>query len=120
MIPSTEHGEVAAPAPIRTKDEIGQAWLSAVLKRPGLTITNVEEIGTGQMSQCYRVTLDDEDTVVVKLASEDPTSRATGQGMGAYAQGDLVLPGARRTDRAWVAEMLVRGDRRRWLVHARA
>src|ERR1700690_3750304 len=84
MIPSTEHGEVAAP--IRTKDEIGQAWLSAVLKRPGLTIANVEEIGTGQMSQCYRVTLDDEDTVVVKLASEDPTSRATGQGMGAYAR----------------------------------
>ena len=86
MIPSTEHGEVAAPAPIRTKDEITEAWLSAVLGRPGLTITSLEEIGTGQMSQCYRVTLDDEDTVVVKLASEDPTSRATGQGMGAYAR----------------------------------
>jgi hypothetical protein len=54
MTPSTAHGEVAAPAPIRTKDEITEGWLSAVLGRPGLMITSVEEIGTGMSSATAR------------------------------------------------------------------
>jgi Ser/Thr protein kinase RdoA (MazF antagonist) len=73
-------------SPIRTRDDITETWLGSVLDRPGLGIDGVEAIGTGQMSQCYRVRLGDGDTVVVKLASEDPTSRATGVGMGAYAR----------------------------------
>ncbi|MEA2124107.1 MAG: hypothetical protein QOI80_889 [Solirubrobacteraceae bacterium] len=57
-----------------------------MLERPGLEVAAVEAIGTGQMSQSHRVTLGDGDTVVVKLASDDATSRATGVGMGAYAR----------------------------------
>ena len=41
------------------------------------------------MSQSYRVAFSDgdaEETVVVKLASDDPTSRGTGVGMGAYCR----------------------------------
>ncbi len=82
----TESHRTASIAPIRTRADISEAWLAQAMDRPGLTITNVDAIGTGQMSQCYRVTLDGGETVVVKLASEDPTSRATGQGMGAYAR----------------------------------
>jgi hypothetical protein len=54
-------------------------------------LLDTERIGTGQMSQSYRVTFAAKDalangteSVVVKLASDDPTSRATGVGMGAY------------------------------------
>ncbi len=73
-------------SPIRTRDELTDVWLAQALDRPGLRIAGVDPIGTGQMSQCYRVRLSGGGTVVVKLASEDPTSRATGVGMGAYAR----------------------------------
>ncbi len=79
----TAAAELPTQAPIRTKDEISDAWLSDVLGRT-VAIDSVKAIGTGQMSQSYRVTLAGGDTVVVKLASEDETSRATGVGMGAY------------------------------------
>ncbi len=73
---------------IRTPDDIGPAWLSGALDRPGLEIASVEPIGTGQMSQNLRITFSQDggpaETVVVKLASDDPTSRGTGVGMGAY------------------------------------
>lgn len=68
---------------IRTADEITSGWLAAVLGRPALELRSVEAIGTGQMSQSYRVAFGAE-SVVVKLAATDPTSRATGGGMGAY------------------------------------
>jgi hypothetical protein len=86
MTMPTESRNANSPPPIRTKDDITDAWLAQAMERPGLTITAVERIGTGQMSHCYRVTLDGGDTVIVKLPSEDPTSRATGVGMGAYAR----------------------------------
>ncbi|MFL6160290.1 MAG: hypothetical protein ACJ72D_29725, partial [Marmoricola sp.] len=72
---------------IRLPDEITDSWLADVLERPGLAITSSDRIGTGQMSQNYRVvfTVDgSEGSVVVKVASDDETSRATGVGMGAY------------------------------------
>jgi hypothetical protein len=73
---------------IRTPDELTSEWLSTALGRPGLSCTGVERIGTGQMSQSHRVTFTENggpaETVVIKLASDDPTSRATGVGMGAY------------------------------------
>jgi hypothetical protein len=53
-------------------------------------VTGTERIGTGQMSQSHRVAFDGADggagSVVVKLASDDDTSRATGVGMGAYSR----------------------------------
>ncbi|HYF27039.1 MAG TPA: phosphotransferase [Baekduia sp.] len=73
---------------LRTPDELTSAWLAAVLDLPDLTLQGVERIGTGQMSQSHRVRFTDAGgapgTVVIKLASDDPTSRATGVGMGAY------------------------------------
>lgn len=73
---------------IRTAEEISSAWLAAVLERPALEVIGTERIGTGQMSQNHRVTftVDGEGpgSVVVKLASADPMSRATGVGMRAY------------------------------------
>lgn len=73
---------------LKSPDEITDAWLSAALGREGLKVTGTERIGTGQMSQNHRVTFTANggapETVVVKLASDDPTSRATGVGMGAY------------------------------------
>lgn len=68
---------------IRTSDEITSDWLSAALGRSGLEVAGVERIGTGQMSLSFRVSFGAE-TVVVKLAAEDPTSRGTGVGLGAY------------------------------------
>jgi hypothetical protein len=73
---------------IRVPDELTSQWLASALDRPGVQLSSVERIGTGQMSQSHRVSFTAEDgaqeTVVVKLASDDPMSRATGVGMGAY------------------------------------
>jgi hypothetical protein len=73
---------------IRTPEEITSEWLSGVLPGGPLEVSSVERIGTGQMSQNHRISYVAEDgaaaTVVVKLASDDETSRATGVGLGAY------------------------------------
>lgn len=73
---------------IRVPAEVTSDWLAAAINRPGIDVRSVAPIGTGQMSQSHRVTFVEHDgvqaTVVVKLASQDPTSRATGVGMGAY------------------------------------
>jgi hypothetical protein len=73
---------------IRVPAEVTSGWLATVIDRPMIEVRSVAPIGTGQMSQSHRVTFVGEDgaegTVVVKLASEDPRSRATGVGMGAY------------------------------------
>ena len=78
-------------AVIRSIDELTPAWLADVLGRGPIAGLRAEAIGTGQMSQSHRVTLDWGDaspgapaSVVVKLAATDPTSRATGVGLGAY------------------------------------
>lgn len=73
---------------IRTAEEITGEWLAGVLDRPGLAIGEVTAIGTGQMSGSFRVPYSsdgsDGGSVVVKLASVDPASRAAGVGFGAY------------------------------------
>src|SRR5206468_3651471 len=73
----------------RTPEEITDHWLMRVIHRPDAAIRSVTPIGTGQMSQSHRVAFVDhtgEASVVVKLASADPTSRATGVSMGAYSR----------------------------------
>jgi hypothetical protein len=78
----------AAATLIRSAEEIGASWLEQALGRPALELLGSEPIGTGQMSESHRVRFREgggaEESVVVKLASADPTSRATGFGMGAY------------------------------------
>ncbi len=75
---------------IHGPQDITDEWLGLALERVGLKIVSTERIGTGQMSQSHRVTFTStgagEESVVVKLASDDPASRATGVGMGAYSR----------------------------------
>ena len=73
---------VVAPV-VREVGDLTAEWLGAVLGRE-VEGFECERIGTGQMSVSYRVTFDEGDAVVVKLAATDPTSRATGVGLGAY------------------------------------
>jgi hypothetical protein len=73
---------------IRTPDEITGEWLAPVLGLEDLELGAITRIGTGQMSQSHRVEFtaghEQPGSVVVKLASDDPKSRATGVGLGAY------------------------------------
>jgi hypothetical protein len=74
---------------IETPADLTADWLTDVL---GATITDftTDRIGTGQMSECYRVALTHDDpgagppSVVLKVAAADPTSRQTGLAMGLY------------------------------------
>lgn len=64
-------------------------WLTAVLAAGTVTGFSTERIGTGQMSECYRVALTYADgggpaSVVLKVAASDPTSRQTGRALGLY------------------------------------
>ena len=64
-------------------------WLTATL---GQSVSDfaVERIGTGQMSECYRVALTyaegagGPNSVVLKVAATDPVSRQTGLALGLY------------------------------------
>ncbi|MEM6710420.1 MAG: phosphotransferase, partial [Pseudomonadota bacterium] len=81
--------------PVLDLDEMTPAWLSERLGEAGrdAVVSGVEwtQIGTGQIGRCYRATLEfssrDPETpasLVVKLASVDPTSRATGVALRNY------------------------------------
>jgi Ecdysteroid kinase-like family len=93
----------AAPAAmrvdlIRHPEELTSSWLTAVLRGPaGASDDGAVEgfeasaIGTGQMSESYRVRLQwaergtgGRESVVVKLAASDQMSRSTGVGLGIY------------------------------------
>src|SRR5690242_10921007 len=79
--------------PVRTTDvmerpsDLTAAWLSAALGIP-VTEFTFDRIGTGQMSECYRVELTASDagpsSVVLKVAATDPASRQTGLALGLY------------------------------------
>jgi hypothetical protein len=81
--------------PIRTLDELDEAWLTAALGTGPVASFSTEPIGTGQMSESHRITLTYADsaaeargpeTIVIKLAAADTASRATGIGLGIYAR----------------------------------
>jgi Ecdysteroid kinase-like family len=63
-------------------------WLTSAIGVPVADFT-FERIGTGQMSECYRVALTYADasgpsSVVLKVAATDPVSRQTGLALGLY------------------------------------
>jgi Ecdysteroid kinase-like family len=74
---------------IEKPGDVTAEWLTAVL---GATVSDfaIERIGTGQMSECYRVALtyaadtSGPPSVVLKVAAGDPTSRQTGLALGLY------------------------------------
>jgi hypothetical protein len=64
-------------------------WLTAVVGAGTIADFSAERIGTGQMSECYRVELTyadggGPDSVVLKVAATDPMSRQTGGSLGLY------------------------------------
>ncbi|GLP76832.1 hypothetical protein TUM20983_39420 [Mycobacterium antarcticum] len=73
---------------IRRAEEITGDWLAAVLGTSGLRLISADRIGLGQVGHTFRVSFSDNDprrrTVVVKLASDDESSRAAGVGLGIY------------------------------------
>ena len=78
---------------IERPGDLTPEWLTAVLGAGTVAAFDYQRIGTGQMSECYRVTLkyapDSEDaqgpeSVVLKVAASDPTSRQTGLALGLY------------------------------------
>ncbi len=84
---------------VRGPADLGDTWLTDVLTaadvlRDGGRIVGhtTASIGTGQMSESHRVDLRyapgprGPESVVLKVAASDPTSRSTGVALGAYAR----------------------------------
>jgi hypothetical protein len=78
---------------IERPDDLTASWLSAAIGAGAIADFAVERIGTGQMSECYRVRLSYADgvagpdrpgAVVLKVAASDPVSRQTGLALGLY------------------------------------
>lgn len=74
---------------IERPGDLTAAWLTATIGAGNVTDFTVERIGTGQMSECYRVLLTYAEpgrsqSVVLKVAATDPMSRQTGQALGLY------------------------------------
>jgi len=69
--------------------DLSTEWLSAQLDTP-VSSFDVQRIGTGQMSECYRIALHYDgaatgpSSVVLKVAASDPVSRQTGVALGLY------------------------------------
>ena len=80
----TDHGVIERPTDLTAE------WLTAAIGAGTVTEFGCERIGTGQMSECYRVALTYADggagpgSVVLKVAASDPTSRQTGLALGLY------------------------------------
>ena len=73
--------------------DLTAGWLTEAVGAGTITDFAVQRIGTGQMSECYRVALtyadtapggDPPDSVVLKVAATDPMSRQTGMTLGLY------------------------------------
>jgi hypothetical protein len=79
--------------PVERPSDLTTSWLAAAIGAGDVTDFEVERIGTGQMSECYRVRLsypdgtagpDRPESVVLKVAASDPVSRQTGSALGLY------------------------------------
>ena len=76
-------------ASIERPEDLTADWLTANLGAGRVSDFTVARIGTGQMSECYRVALtyaegDGPASVVLKVAASDPVSRQTGHALGLY------------------------------------
>ncbi len=76
---------------IERPGDLTAAWLAAAIGTGPVADFVVERIGTGQMSECYRIRLnyadgdaDGPESVVLKVAATDPVSRQTGLALGLY------------------------------------
>ena len=89
------HSDVLPPSRsaaelIERPADLTAEWLTAALGAGTVKGFAYDRIGTGQMSECYRVALtyadghDGPPSVVLKVAAADPSSRQTGLAMGRY------------------------------------
>jgi hypothetical protein len=83
---------------IEGPSDLTAEWLTATVRAGKVAEFTVERIGTGQMSECYRIGLTYSDvdaasgidenrrpaSVVLKVAATDPVSRQTGLALGLY------------------------------------
>lgn len=79
---------------VERPDDLTAEWLTAAIGSGRVETFTAERIGTGQMSECYRVGLGyaggsgtqapGPASVVMKVAASDPVSRQTGQTLGLY------------------------------------
>ena len=93
MATARERGarEEAQPPILRRADGLTTAWLEQALGSGPIERFELERVGTGQMSETTRVRIGHADggeagpaSVVLKTASEDESSRATGVNLGIY------------------------------------
>jgi hypothetical protein len=85
---------------IERPSDLTAAWLATVIGTGPIADFSVERIGTGQMSECYRIRLSYADadgagpfdplnraeSVVLKVAAPHPLRRPTGLALGHYAR----------------------------------
>src|SRR6202008_254576 len=76
---------------IERPSDLTASWLAAAIGTGPIADFAVERIGTGQMSECYRIRLnyvdeesDGPESLVLKVAATDPLSRQTGSALGLY------------------------------------
>ncbi|ORA08204.1 DUF7064 domain-containing protein [Mycobacterium asiaticum] len=76
---------------IERPSDLTPDWLTATVRAGTIADFTAERIGTGQMSECYRIGLSYTDSdaggpasVVLKVAATDPVSRQTGLALGLY------------------------------------
>lgn len=78
------------PHLIQRPADLTAEWLTAAIGEGAVADFATDRIGTGQMSECYRVALRYADgatgpaSMVLKVAAADPSSRQTGLAMGLY------------------------------------
>jgi len=80
--------------PVERPEDLTADWLTAAIGAGRVGAFSSERIGTGQMSECYRVGINytgkagsqppGPASVVLKVAARDPVSRQTGQTLGLY------------------------------------
>lgn len=76
-------------ATVERPADLTAQWLTANLGAGRVSGFTPQRIGTGQMSECYRIALSygqgsGPGSVVLKVAASDPVSRQTGQALGLY------------------------------------
>ncbi len=75
---------------VERPSDLTAEWLTGAVGAGTVTAFDYERIGTGQMSECYRVALTyadgraGPDSVVLKVAATDPVNRQTGVALGLY------------------------------------
>ena len=98
---------------IERPEDLTAGWLTAAIGAGTVERFGTERIGTGQMSECYRVALTyaggaaGPGSVVLKVAASDPASRQTGLALGLYERDVRVVPAPAQV----VAGLVVRRER---------